>query len=105
MMTRARTADRAPLTSVTVLALAKIVQAAQLTARVSRMTPEGDVLRGTVRNLVVSPDNPVFLRATDEVRDAYLWVSGVWEHFWPVSELVGEVARGTLGFRFSTEDR
>lgn len=92
-------AQRAALTIAEVQALAKIIQAAHLRMRVARMVPGSDEpVRGQARGLVVSPDNPAFLRADADVRDAYLWVTTIFEQFWPVSELVREIARGDLAF-------
>jgi len=93
------TRNPATLTAADVLALAKIIEAAQLRLRFARTAPgTSATMHGQVRGLVVSQTNHAFLRADDDVRDACLWATGLFEHFWPVRELVREITPGNLEF-------
>lgn len=51
--------------------------------------PDSDVMEGVARHIVVSPDNPGFLQGDVDVREGYLRISGTFEHFIPVREVMG----------------
>jgi hypothetical protein len=89
------TTTHPPLTGPTVLALAAIVAATQRGARVRRLVGD-DVVSGTVRALVVSPERLTFPGSGDDIRDCYAHVSTTFELFWPVSELVAQFGTGEL---------
>ena len=48
----------------------------------------GDVLEGVARHIVISPDGAGFLSADDDIRDGYLRISGTFEHFIPVPDVL-----------------
>lgn len=87
-----------PLSSRAVLALAWVIHAAEREAPVRRLTGDGDVIEGVARRLVISPDNSAFPGRGHDVRDCYLRVSGTFERFWPVAELVEQFGTGELVF-------
>lgn len=79
----------------TVLALAKIVEAAHGQRRVARLV-NGHVVEGTARYLVVGPDDFAFPGEGVDVRATALRVTATsgMEMAWPVSDLVGDVEAG-----------
>lgn len=87
-----------PLTTHAVRALDAIVRAVATGARVRRLIDGGDLFEGTVRTLVISPDNPSVPTAEDDIRGCYLHVSGTFEHYWPVFELMAQHDTGELAF-------
>jgi hypothetical protein len=64
-----------PLTTADLVALAEIASAAQQSAKVTYLSENGDIVKGTARSFVVDPARPVFLSHNDDVRDAYLWIT------------------------------
>jgi len=84
------------LTLTDALAIAEIIRTAQTTAKVARMTDDGDVVYGTARH--IGDDRGAFWPSTADVRDAYLRVTtqAGWEVFWPVRELMPQVAETTF---------
>jgi hypothetical protein len=80
--------------------LAAIIHMAQGTQKVARLLDSGDVVYGTARS--IGTENGGFAGGGDDVRDAFLRVtlSGGFEAFWPVSDLLPLVRTG----EFTTYD-
>lgn len=60
------------LTASDVIVLAEIVGAASQSASVVFATDDGEIVRGTARHIVVSPDNFGFVGSDTDIRDGYL---------------------------------
>lgn len=88
--------DHGPLTVSDLTSLSIIAQAAERSARVRWLLDEGEVAEGVAR--AITHDDGGFLSSGDDVRDAYLWVSGVTERWLPVSSLVNGVRMGIVSF-------
>jgi hypothetical protein len=89
----------APLTETIVLALAEIVQAAHAGATVTWLTEHGDQVHGVARHLVKDSRTAAFTGPGNDIRDAYLRISGMFEYFLPVPEVLAKLALGELEFR------
>ena len=87
------------VTASDVMALAEIVGAAWHDKTVVWFTEDLDEVWGTARHIVVSPDNPGFLRGDADVRKGYLRVTGRdgWDRYYHVGqELLPAIKRGTF---------
>jgi hypothetical protein len=80
------------LTPDTVEALGAIVAAWRTGAKVARVTDRG-VIKGTARMIGDTNGSRAW---SDDIRDCHLRVTtvGGWEEFWPIAELIPEVASG-----------
>lgn len=71
-------------------ALTEIVDACIHGYKVARLMPDGStVIEGVARSIGDEQGN--FLRRDEDVRNGFLRVSGVFEYFWPVRELMPQV--------------
>lgn len=90
----------APLSVGDVLDLAKLIEFGAANQRVVRAIDDGNgdynLVEGVARSL--GKDGGGMAWDTD-VRDMYLWVSGTFEYFWPVSELLDDMRNGRFGAR------
>lgn len=77
-----------------VLNLATIVSAAQKCAKVARVCATGDILYGHAR--CIGSDHGAWVSNNDNIMDSYLRVTlnNGFEAFWPVRELLTQVANG-----------
>lgn len=75
--------------------LAETVQQGQ---RITRLLPNGDLSTKVARAFTL--DGGGFLGREDDVRDAYVWVSGMTEEWWPVSELLDGIKDGTVALNY-----
>jgi hypothetical protein len=84
------------LTVSDLVSLGEIASAAQQSAKVTYLNEIGDITKGTARAFVLDPARPVFLGHTDDVRDAYLWITTDhgFETFPPVRHLMKMVHEG-----------
>ena len=82
----------------TASAIVDIIEIAQTAAKVSWVDEDGHINDGIARHLVKHADNPVFLGAGDDVRDAYLRVTtkGGWETFFSVQFLIEKILDNTF---------
>lgn len=88
-----------PLTANTALGLAEIIQAAREGATVAWLDENDNRRTGVARHLVTNSHTAAFAGPDDDVRDAYLRISGLFEDFLPVSEVLAKLASGELAFR------
>jgi hypothetical protein len=51
---------------------------------------------GVLRHFVQDPHTAAFLTGRDDVRDAYVRISGMMEHFLPVGDVVSLIRRGYM---------
>lgn len=84
----------------TLVALASLADACQRNAPCVFLF-DGVPLQVTARALVKSPSYPSFLSSDDDVREAFVWFSGVVEHFLPVSDLLDRLRDGTLALDYT----
>lgn len=75
-------------------ALSTITDAAIHCYRVARLMPSGDVIEGVARS--IGDENGNFLKSDEDVRDGYLRVSGTFEYFWPIRELMPQIHDSTF---------
>lgn len=88
-----------PLTAATVLVLAEIIQAVRAGATVMWFNEHGDALTGVARHLVTNVDTAAFAGPDDDIRDTFLRISGMFEHFLPLPEVLAKLASDDLAFR------
>lgn len=85
----------APVTMNDLHALTEITDAAIHCYRVRRLMPGTDnVIEGVARSIGDERGN--FLRRDQDCRDGYLRVSGLFEYFWPVQELMPQIHEATF---------
>jgi hypothetical protein len=81
------------LTMSNLIALGEIVRAAQGTRPIRWSTDGGaTICEGIAR--AITHDGGNFLSGEDDVRDGYLWVSGIFERWIPVRDLMPLVNTG-----------
>lgn len=85
-----------PLTGVTVLALTEIIALAHVGATVTWLNEHGDQITGVARHLVKDSCTAALLGSQDDIRDAFLRISGMFEYFLPVSEVLDKMAAGAF---------
>lgn len=85
-----------PLTAPDLFRLVDIVHAIQTSAKVRWLTESGTVVENVARAFTDTEGN--FLDSHSDVRNAYLWTSGIFEHFIPVSTVLTKMASGDLYF-------
>lgn len=73
-----------------------ILDAAQRGSRVRWLTANNDIIEGVARALCVARGGG-FLGAGDDVRDGYLWISGTFEHWLPVRDVMTMIGNGEFG--------
>lgn len=78
-------------------ALSEITDACTHGYRVARLMESGEVLEGVARSIGDERGN--FIRRDEDVRDGYLRVSSMFEHFWPIRELIPLVKRSEFVVR------
>lgn len=78
-------------------ALSEITDACIHGYRVARLMESGEVLEGVARSIGDERGN--FLRRDEDVRAGYLRVSSMFEHFWPIRELMPLVKRSEFVVR------
>ena len=61
--------------------------------RVRWLTDDGNVLSGVVRHVVRDVKYATFPLDTDDIRDCYLRISGTFEYFLPVPEVVAKIGK------------
>lgn len=82
-----------PLTMTDAVHLEIVLSAAQGNKYVARLIDD-KVVHGTARSIGDERGN--FLTNQEDIRDGYLRVSGTFEFFWPVAELMDEAGEGTF---------
>ena len=83
----------------TASAIGDIIEIAQTAAKVTWVYDDESLPRhGVARHLVTSPETAGFLGAEDDVRDAYLRVTGKsgWEEFFSVQFLIEKILDNTF---------
>jgi hypothetical protein len=70
-----------------------ILRAAQGTLRVRWLTANNDLLEGTARAICVR-EGGGFCGPEDDLRDGFLWISGTFEHWLPVRDVMDMIGRG-----------
>jgi hypothetical protein len=83
---------RPPLSIPEVLALAKIIDAAEHGAYVRRLVDDR-LVEGVARCITGQPGGG-FLHADQDIRDGFLHVSALGEFWWPIGELVESIGVG-----------
>lgn len=88
-----------PLNVSDAVALHTVLEAAQQTRKVMRLTADNNLIEGTARAIVTNESLSGFPGRDDDVRDCFLWVttSAGWEAAWPVTALIAEVQTGEFG--------
>lgn len=74
--------------------LGMLAEAVEEGRRIARMQEDGTVQSGVAR--AFAHDGGGFLTPADDVRDGFVWVSGITESWWPVAELADGIAKGTV---------
>ena len=85
------TTEHGPLTVSDLVALSTLLEATKV-RRVRWLNEHGDLLDGVAR--CFAHEGGGFLGKDDDVRDYYLHVSGTFEHWLPVRELIPMVNEG-----------
>lgn len=80
-----------PLTLQTAKALGEIIDLAQRGARVKWLVENDNIMTGVMRSVGDAQGN--FLRADDDIREAFVRVSATFEHFIPVMDMVRLIKR------------
>lgn len=81
-----------PLTVTDLHRLNVIADAVSHGRRVVWMNEFGDRMEGVVRNFTNEDGN--FLLPDEDVRDGYVWISSMFEHFVPVQEVLDMIHDG-----------
>jgi hypothetical protein len=81
-----------PFTMADLHAVSEISDACIHGYHVVRLMPSGGILEGVARCIGDRSGN--YLRRDEDVRHGFLRVSGTFEHFWPIRELVPQVHTG-----------
>lgn len=87
-----------PLTEATVLALAEVIRSARMGFSVTWLNEHGDQLKGVARHLVTNVDTAAFAGSDDDIRDTFLRISGMFEYFLPLPEVLAKMASRELLF-------
>lgn len=87
-----------PLTEQVALGLAEIIQAARRGAKVRWLTEGNHVREGVARHIVTNSRTAAFPGPTDDIRRCYLRISGTFESFLPIPEVLTKAAAGELSF-------
>lgn len=74
--------------------LAMLAEAVGDGRRIARLHDDGIVQSGVAR--AFTRDGGGFPGETEDIRDVFVWVSGITESWWPVAELVDGIANGTV---------
>lgn len=87
-----------PLTEHDVRNLAALGDAVLHGQPITRLSPDGDVTTKIAR--AFAHDGGGFLTAKDDIRDGFVWVSGLTEEWWPVAELIEGMDQGTVALNY-----
>jgi hypothetical protein len=85
-----------PLTVQLLHRLAAVVDVAETGGPVTWETSTGRLTTAVARGITDHRGNHWF----GDVRDGYLWMSGTWEHFVPMAEVLDMVARGVMSLDY-----
>lgn len=75
-------------------ALSEITDACIHGRKVARLIDGDNVIEGVARS--IGDENGNFLRRDEDVRNGYLRVSGTFEYFWPIRELMPQIHDSTF---------
>ena len=78
--------------------LSKLADAVYAGQPITRELADGVLVTGVARAFTRNGGD--FLGPGEDVRDAYVWVSGTTEHFWPVVELLDGLENRTVALNY-----
>jgi hypothetical protein len=87
-----------PLTVSTLTRLGMLAEAVERKQPITRLLPDGNTVTKVAR--AFTHDGGGFLGRDDDVRDAFVWVSGMTEEWWPVSELLDGIREGAVALNY-----
>ena len=61
---------------------------------------DGPIVSGTLRAIVKDDRGSSFMTSNTDVRDGYVWVSGTFEHFIPVRDVLDWIEAGTFALNY-----
>jgi hypothetical protein len=92
------TTTHAPLTLHALRQLASLADCVFAGQPITRVLDDGEAFTGTARAFTRLGGG--FLDSTEDIRDGYVWISGLFEQWWPVSELLAGLDNGTVALNY-----